>query len=1066
MYQSTTAFGNLIQQDSRTFKALITYEKKSITKVKNIKLTGGSEGGEDFSLGSTMSQYIEVTIPDGNILIEGKEILLQIGMDVNGLTEYIPMGYFTVGKPKKADDQITFTAYDRMMNTERTFSMDGTTTNTVTVLKKIADITGVPVVTTGLTAISMKVPKGYSCREVLSYVVQLHGAFAVCNRRGQIELHTYVDSDYKVKPNRYWGNFEHNDYAFDVSKFVCFTGQDKNGKSISISSGSGARSVSFSNPFMTQTALNNILASFKSFSYMPGTLKMMGDPRLDPWDVLTVEDLSGNTYKVPVMKLEWEYDGGLTYSVEAVGLSEEETNADYKGPRTKEMERYYVQLVMINQAMINKLDVDTANITYATIKNLNVVEENVQRINGEIGSFKELTATNFEAANAKIDILDSNYANIKVLLSGGAGIGDLQNIHLTSQNAVIDSALIRSAVMQTVSVADLLTTRSGSYILVQSGGTRIKKRFSISKAKDGKIGLSYDLHCSTLAVRKQKDGKTLIPASITFSATQNDNGLITVDGLSQSYTDISSKYDSVSDQYTNLDAKVAEYKSGVDGLSQNLSQVQSNLKSNYSTTTAMNAAIKAQIDGFSSVVSSTYATGANVEQKLKAADSAAKGYADAAKKAAIDTAKVSTDELLKSYATIKQMQSAIDQKADSITSTVSSTYATKASVTSLESWKKEASQKITDSAIISTVSSSSAWQKKADKAFLISQINQSAESVSISASKIKLEGVVTANNYFRINADGSMEVEHGYVGDWEIKNGNLSANGIIMDASGGFLQFGTDTKKVLRQDTSGTLYYTQYTDDENYSGLLFGRNGIKAYTMDSGVEELWLNDIEPTENYILRFTKKKVTIGVNAVNADTVNFGKLTGESASITGNFTVAKKFTFRDYGEEDQPSNPVVKRRPVASAGTITKRVAYLSSGTITGANGKNTLSVFGQWGSSSYSAKTFYADSDSDIRLKENFRECKVNALEAVEQMKVCSFDWKKSGIHQPLGIVADELEEIDPLLTLGGGYNEDGSMNIKQIDRLLLAEYAIKAIQELSEMVKKQNKRIEELERRLS
>lgn len=477
MYQSTAAFGNLVQQDSRTFKALLTYEAVSITKVKSIKLTGGSERGDDFSLGSTMSQYIEVTIPDGNLLIEGKEILLQIGMDVNGLTEYVPMGYFTAGKPKKADDQITFTAYDRMMNTERTFSMDGTTTNTVAVLKKIADITGVPVVTFGLTAISIKVPKGYSCREVLSYVAQLHGAFAVCNRRGQIELHTYVDSDYKVKPNRYWGNFEHNDYAFDVSKFVCFTGQDKNGKSISISSGSGARSVSFSNPFMTQTALNNILASFKSFSYMPGTLKMMGDPCLDPWDILTVADLSGNTYKVPIMKLEWEFDGGLTYSVEAVGLSEEETNADYKGPQTKEMERYYAQLVMIDQAMINKLDVDTANITYATIKNLNVVEENVQKINGEVGNFKELTAANFTAANAKIDVLDGNYANIKTLLSGGAGIGDLQNIHLTSQNAVIDSALIRSAVIQTVSVADLLAgTISTNKFLIASddGGIRIQ----------------------------------------------------------------------------------------------------------------------------------------------------------------------------------------------------------------------------------------------------------------------------------------------------------------------------------------------------------------------------------------------------------------------------------------------------------------------------------------------------------------------------------------------------------------------------------------------------------------
>lgn len=127
---------------------------------------------------------------------------------------------------------------------------------------------------------------------------------------------------------------------------------------------------------------------------------------------------------------------------------------------------------------------------------------------------------------------------------------------------------------------------------------------------------------------------------------------LTVDGLSQSYTDISSKYDSVFGQYTSLDAKVAEYKSGVDGLTQNLSHVQTDLKNNYSTTVAMNAAIKAEIDGFSSKVSKTYATGSDVKQKLKTVDATAQGYADAAKQAAIDTAKASTDELLKSYATV------------------------------------------------------------------------------------------------------------------------------------------------------------------------------------------------------------------------------------------------------------------------------------------------------------------------------------------------------------------------------------------------------------------------------
>ena len=83
-----------------------------------------------------------------------------------------------------------------------------------------------------------------------------------------------------------------------------------------------------------------------------------------------------------------------------------------------------------------------------------------------------------------------------------------------------------------------------------------------------------------------------------------------------------------------------------------------------------------------------------------------------------------------------------------------------------------------------------------------------------------------------------------------------------------------------------------------------------------------------------------------------------------------------------------------------------------------------------------------------------------------MPVCSFDWKETGVHQPLGLVADDIEKIDPLLVLGGGENEDGSMNVKQIDRLLLTEYAIKAIQELSAVVKKQGDKIRELEGKLS
>lgn len=633
MYQSTKAFDNLIQQDSRTFKCLVTCDDVSIESIKSVKFTGGSEGEDDFSLGSTVSQYVTIIMSCAGT-IEGKEFLLQIGMDIDSVEEYIPIGYFTAGKPQKNEEQIEFTAYDRMMQTERTFSMNGTTTDTISVLKKIEEITKVPVATSGLSSISMSVPKGYSCREVLSYVAQMYGGFAICNRQGQIEIHTYEDNKYAIGTGRYWDNFEHNDYLFTVDKLTCYTGQDKDGNSISISSGSGARTISFSNPFMTQSALDSAFQKLKSFSYMPGNLKLLGDPRLDVWDIVTIEDLSRESYKVPVMKLEWEYDGGLTYSIEAAGLSEDETNDNYKGPQTKEMERYYAQLVMIDTAMINKLDVDTAKITYATIKNLDVVKENVQEINGELGNFKNLTADKFTAIDAKITnldvdhekvgILEGEYANLKNVLMGNAGVGDLQNIHLTSENAVIDSALIRTAVMQTVSIADLLAgdiSTNKFRILSDDGGILIQGATQQWKDADGVIrmqagqdangdftfalfdktgkgilldstGIKEGAIADGLIVNKMISDDAAISANkldIDSLFTTINNSVQTINSsriwfdeknqtLNQAYTQMSEDVESAKNEASNASQKMTSIETGLEGIRATLSETTSEVK--------------------------------------------------------------------------------------------------------------------------------------------------------------------------------------------------------------------------------------------------------------------------------------------------------------------------------------------------------------------------------------------------------------------------------------------------------------------------------------------------------
>lgn len=159
----------------------------------------------------------------------------------------------------------------------------------------------------------------------------------------------------------------------------------------------------------------------------------------------------------------------------------------------------------------------------------------------------------------------------------------------------------------------------------------------------------------------------------------------------------------------------------------------------------------------------------------------------------IDEAVAEVNGRFASYSTTSQMNAAITAAKNSITSTVSQTYATKAELTTeagkisaLETWRTEASQKITKDGIISTVGNYYAYESDLTKAEnritaaessitqqaaeialtvkkddVISSINQSAESVAIQASKIKLEGLVTANSNFKVLADGSIEAVNG-----------------------------------------------------------------------------------------------------------------------------------------------------------------------------------------------------------------------------------------------------------------------------------------------------------------
>ena len=299
---------------------------------------------------------------------------------------------------------------------------------------------------------------------------------------------------------------------------------------------------------------------------------------------------------------------------------------------------------------------------------------------------------------------------------------------------------------------------------------------------------------------------------------------------------------------------------------------------------------------------------------------------------------------------------------------------------------------------------------------------------------ISLGGTNNGNGQLKIyDADGNQISRLGYTGY------------VVLNKGTG--------KPMVSLNTAGLRLYTNYTDAKNYQALMLGKYGLYAQDVSDDAIRLWQEGTGG--GYIVKYQND--TIWIYTDNLTAMN-------------NVTVGGTLMFYDLENQTKTSNKV-KRQPVASVSADDSQVACLSSGT--GRKHGETivhhrLGIRAKWGGAGFSTDYLYTDGQvSDIRLKENIESSETDALETVNRMKVRQFDWKErmGGWHQNIGFVADELEEIDPNLALGGGYDENGEMDVKQINSPYLLNYAIKAIQELSAKVDEQEKRIKELERRL-
>ena len=333
----------------------------------------------------------------------------------------------------------------------------------------------------------------------------------------------------------------------------------------------------------------------------------------------------------------------------------------------------------------------------------------------------------------------------------------------------------------------------------------------------------------------------------------------------------------------------------------------------------------------------------------------------------------------------KDLASNINQTAESI----------ETEVVRAKGAENELSSRITQTA--NSISS------KVSKGEVISEINQSAETVKIKASKISLEGTVTANGNVTIGTDGKLTAKNGsFEGDVKIKDGL-------------WLWF---------EDVYGSVEGSKFYEAATITMI---SEAPYLKTLPISASEVWATYLNANNAYF-----------------DTVS------ASEGISGKIKCTDDKNRHPIGTTDSDAG---------------YQIAYINSKAPNSA-GNYYITLMARWEGVGYSAHNIVSAS-SDIRLKENINPTKVkNALDVINKFKLREFEWKESGAHQKIGFIADELQEVDERLAVGGGYEEDGTPNYKTVDSFYMQGYIVKAIQELSAENKELKSEIDELKKSVS
>lgn len=424
MYNTTKQCQVVLGRSSRTFAAFFVPENETTEyrEIKSIRISAMSSSDGQITIGDTSSKSIQIMAIVDSMLLEGQKICVYESVRLDdGTYQDIPMGKYTIISLTERGGITTIEGAGplRVEAYIPYFSQLAYPSDTVSMLNEISVMTGIPINVDNLIPIAFeKKPEGYICREMIGYIAAMYGKNAVEERDGSISLKWYEHQETDIFSDRTeLPELRKSDFV--VNKLQCNVSSD-----VSYTKGSGT-GIIISNPFMTEAIMENVWKQVQGYSYRPAEINVKsGNPCIDQWD-----SYSYGIYNIICANIDHKYDGGVQNTITSSGESETEAGIGFKGPTSIVLERYAAELVLVNEALVNKLSADEADIKYIKSTELTTIEADIK--NAVIGSLSTEFAT--------VKYLETNYAQINLANIEKSTIGTvLADVGLITEATIKD----------------------------------------------------------------------------------------------------------------------------------------------------------------------------------------------------------------------------------------------------------------------------------------------------------------------------------------------------------------------------------------------------------------------------------------------------------------------------------------------------------------------------------------------------------------------------------------------------------------------------------------------------